>query len=83
MNIFATFVILTVLAFLSSIGYLLIKKLRDKVTFKVDNSKYDIKPINKQQLQDEQHFNGVKTNCVKKSIDLSGVSKIDRDKIKA
>ncbi len=76
MKIFETFVILAVLAFLSSIVYLLINKL----TFKVNYSKYDIKSLNKQQLQKEQHFNGVKTNYVKKTIDLSGVSKIEREK---
>lgn len=71
-------VIVVLIGFLSSIGYLLIIKLRDKLTFKVDYSKYNIKPLNKQQLQEEQHFKGIKTNCYKKIVDLSGVRKIER-----
>ena len=77
--IIKTSVIVASLAFLSSLIYLLIKKIIDKTTFKIELSDYDTTPLN-EQIEKEQHFKEIETNYDKKTIDLSGVSKINRDK---
>ncbi len=70
--IIKTSVIVASLAFLSSLIYLLIKKIIDKTTFKIELSDYDTTPLN-EQIEKEQHFKEIETNYVKKTIDLSGV----------